>query len=64
MTLRLKPVNDRVFIITGASSGSGLVTARILKSNKWAEGTLPLLKPHLRQAQQIASSIGIDTAVR
>ena len=64
MTLRLKPVNDRVFIITGASSGIGLVTARILKSNKWAEGTLPLLKQHLRQARQIASSIGIDTAVR
>ena len=31
---------------------------------KWAEGTLPLLKQHLRQAQQIASSIGIDTAAR
>jgi putative membrane protein len=26
---------------------------------QWAEGTLPLLKQHLRQAQQIASSIGI-----
>jgi len=31
---------------------------------QWAEGTLPLLKQHLRQAQQIASSIGIDTAAR
>jgi putative membrane protein len=31
---------------------------------QWAEGTLPLLKHHLRQAQQIASSIGIDTAAR
>jgi putative membrane protein len=26
----------------------------------WAEGTLPLLKQHLRQAQQIAGSIGIE----
>jgi putative membrane protein len=26
----------------------------------WAEGTLPLLKEHLRQAQKIASAIGID----
>jgi putative membrane protein len=26
----------------------------------WAEGTLPLLKQHLRQAQHIASAIGID----
>ncbi len=29
---------------------------------QWAEGTLPLLKQHLRQAQLIASSIGIDTS--
>jgi putative membrane protein len=29
---------------------------------QWAEGTLPLLKQHLHQAQQIASSIGIDTS--
>ena len=26
----------------------------------WAEGTLPLLKEHLRQAQQIAGAIGLD----
>jgi putative membrane protein len=26
----------------------------------WAEGTLPILKEHLRQAQDIASAIGID----
>ena len=31
---------------------------------QWAEGTLPLLKEHLRQARQIATSIGIDTAAR
>jgi len=31
---------------------------------QWAEGTLPLLKQHLRQAQQIASSIGIETVAR
>jgi putative membrane protein len=29
---------------------------------QWAEGALPLLKQHLRQAQQIASSIGIGAA--
>jgi putative membrane protein len=29
---------------------------------QWAEGTLPLLKQHLRQAEQIASSIGIQAA--
>lgn len=29
---------------------------------QWAEGTLPLLKQHLRQAQQIASAIGMDTS--
>jgi putative membrane protein len=29
---------------------------------QWAEGTLPLLKQHLHQAQQIASSIGIGTS--
>ena len=29
---------------------------------QWAEGTLPLLKQHLRRAQQIASSIGMDTS--
>ena len=28
---------------------------------RWAEGTLPLLKQHLQTAQRIASSIGIDT---
>ena len=27
---------------------------------QWAEGTLPLLRQHLRQAQQIASAIGLD----
>jgi hypothetical protein len=27
---------------------------------QWAEGTLPLLKQHLRQARQIASSIGLE----
>jgi putative membrane protein len=27
---------------------------------QWAEGTLPLLKAHLRQAQQLASAIGMD----
>jgi putative membrane protein len=26
----------------------------------WAEGALPLLKKHLRRAQQIASAIGMD----
>jgi putative membrane protein len=26
----------------------------------WAEGTLPLLRQHLRQAQRIASAIGMD----
>ena len=26
----------------------------------WAEGTLPLLKDHLRRAQQIAGAIGLD----
>lgn len=26
----------------------------------WAEGTLPLLKEHLRQAQQIAAAIGLN----
>ena len=58
MTPRLKPVKDQVLVVTGASSGIGLVTARM------AEGTLPLLKEHLRQAQQIAGSTGIDTAAR
>lgn len=29
---------------------------------RWAEGAVPLLKQHLRQAQQIASSIGIEAA--
>ena len=29
---------------------------------QWAQGTLPLLKHHLRQARQIASSIGIEPA--
>jgi putative membrane protein len=29
---------------------------------QWAEGTLPLLKQHLRQAQHIASAIGMDGA--
>jgi Predicted outer membrane protein len=28
---------------------------------RWAEGTLPLLKQHLQTAQRIASSIGIET---
>ena len=28
---------------------------------QWAEGTLPILKQHLRHAQQIAKSIGIDS---
>ena len=28
---------------------------------QWAQGTLPILKRHLHQAQQIASAIGIDT---
>jgi putative membrane protein len=31
---------------------------------QWAEDALPLLKQHLHQAEQIASSIGIDTAAR
>jgi putative membrane protein len=30
----------------------------------WAEGTLPLLKEHLRQAQQIAGVIGLDLSAR
>jgi putative membrane protein len=30
---------------------------------QWAEGTLPLLKQHLQQAQQIASAIGMDVPV-
>jgi|RhiMetdeSRZDD1v2_1073273.scaffolds.fasta_scaffold112291_3 putative membrane protein len=29
----------------------------------WAEDTLPLLKEHLRQAQQIAAAIGLDMPV-
>jgi putative membrane protein len=29
---------------------------------QWAEGTLPVLKQHLRQAQQIASVIDMDTS--
>ena len=29
---------------------------------QWAEGTLPLLKQHLRQAQKIASAIGMDSS--
>jgi hypothetical protein len=29
---------------------------------RWAEGAVPLLKQHLRQAQQIAGSIGIGAA--
>lgn len=33
-----------------------------LQVRQWAEGTLPLLKQHLRQAQQIASAIGMDTS--
>jgi putative membrane protein len=28
--------------------------------HQWAEGTLPLLKQHLRQAQHIAGAIGMD----
>ncbi len=28
---------------------------------RWAEGTLPLLKQHLRKAQQVASSIGMNS---
>ena len=32
---------------------------------QWAEGTLPVLKEHLRQAQQVAGAIGLDlSAVR
>ena len=60
MTPRLKPVKDQVLVVTGASSGIGLVTARMAAK----EGTLPLLKEHLRQAQQIAGSVGIDTVAR
>lgn len=30
----------------------------------WAEGTLPLLKEHLRQAELIAGAIGLGPAVR
>jgi putative membrane protein len=30
----------------------------------WAEGTLPLLKEHLRQAELIAGAIGLNPAVR
>ena len=29
---------------------------------QWAEGRLPILKQHLRQAQQIAGAIGINTS--
>lgn len=31
---------------------------------RWAEGTLPVLKEHLRQAQLIAGAIGLNPAVR
>ena len=31
---------------------------------QWAESTLPMLKQHLRQAQQIAAVIGVDATAR
>lgn len=37
-----------------------LKAIRDLQVRQWAEGTLPLLRQHLRQAQQIASAIGLD----
>jgi putative membrane protein len=37
-----------------------LKTIKDPQIQQWAEGTLPLLKRHLRQAQQIAGSIGFE----
>ena len=58
MTPRLKPVKNQVLVVTGASSGIGLVTAR-MAAKRGARVVLTA-----RNHEQNASSIGIDTGKR
>ena len=57
MTLRLKPLKDQVIVITGASSGIGLVTARMAAR----QGARVVLTARNREAlRQAAEEIGAD----
>ena len=57
MTARLKPIKDQVIVITGASSGIGLVTARMAAKR----GARLVLTARNREAlQRVAEEITAD----
>jgi short-subunit dehydrogenase len=75
MTLQLKPLSDQVIVITGASSGIGLVTARaaarrgarvvaVARSSNALRQLVDELRAHGGDAIEVVADVGVEADVR